>query len=389
MPLKVDVQPFRIAVAEQALADLRDRLRRARWPDQIAAVGWDQGTELGWLQELVASWEAFDWRPVEREINACEQYRVEVGGLGVHVLVRPGAGPDPLPLLLTHGWPGSFVEYLDLIPLLADPAAHGGDPADAFTVVVPSLPGYGFSDRPNVTGVTSATVAGLWSTLMTAGFGYPKFGAHGTDIGAGVTARLARADPEHVIGIHLAAASFPPPPRPWTTAEAEYFAAEERWDEEEGGYSAIQATKPQTLAYGLTDSPAGLAAWLGEKYHDWSDRGPGGEPLLPRHRLLATLTLYWVTGTAASSLRPYWEYRHHGEPLAPCHRPPVPAGFTILARELGAPPPRELAERYYDLRRWTELPSGGHFPALEVPELLAAELRAFFRPFRRPDPGPL
>lgn len=306
-------------------------------------------------------------------------------GLGIHFVHERGRGPAPLPLVLTHGWPSTFAECLTLIPLLTDPAAHGGDAADAFDVVVPSLPGYGFSDRPRAAMVNTA-IAGLWCELMDI-LGYRRFGAHGSDIGAGVTARLGLRYRDRVAGIHLSSPAFPIPPQPRTRAEQQFFAAEELWELSEGAYSEVQATKPQTLGYGLTDSPAGLAAWVTEKFRAWSDCGGDVESRFSRDWLLTNLTIYWATRTITSSTRLYWDNRHHGIPLAAADPIRVPTGFAIFANDFCPPgrPPRELAERYYNVQRWTELPRGGHFPALEEPELLAHEIREFFRPFRRPE----
>ena len=304
----------------------------------------------------------------------------------IHLVHVPGQGPDPLPLLLTHGWPGSFCEYLDLIPLLADPAAHGGDPADAFTVVVPSLPGFGFSAAPPPGGLTAAAVAALWHRLMTEGLGYPRFAAHGSDLGAGVTAWLARDFPAAVAGIHLATPGLAAPPRPWSPAEETFLAEVAAWTAEEGGYAHEHTTKPSTLGAALNDSPAGLAAWIGEKITAWSAVTGDGQPAFGRDLLLGTLTLYWVTGTITSSLLPYWAYAHHpGAALPPGDPPAVPTAVSIFGGErVPFPkPPRELAERYFRLTAWAEHDRGGHFPAVAEPALLAQTLRDVFRPARQ------
>ena len=287
--------------------------------------------------------------------------------------------------MLTHGWPSSFTEHLPLIPLLTDPAAHGGRAEDAFDVVVTSLPGYGFSSRPAGPGLTSSRIADLWHTLMRHGLGYTRFGAHGSDIGAGVTNRLGWRHPDSVAGIHLAAVSFAEPPPPWSPAEREYRAAVARWDEDEGAYSHVQSTKPATLAMALNDSPAGLAAWIVEKFRAWGDCDGDVETHFGRDQLLTNLTIYWATQTIGSSVRLYYEHRRHGGLMPPGTRVQVPAGFAIFANEFvpAGRPPRELAERTYQVTRWSELPHGGHFAALEEPETLAEEIRAFFRPLRR------
>jgi len=256
----VPVQPFEVAIGDDVLSDLRARLAHTRWPDEVPGTDWDDGTNMAALREIVSDWQSFDWRDRERRLNLLPQFTAEVGDTRVHFLHVRGRGPSPFPLLLTHGWPSTFCEYLKLIPLLTDPGANGGDPSDAFDVVVPSLPGYGFSDRPATPGMTNDAIADLWSRLMVEGLGYRSFGAQGSDIGAGVTARLGLRHPDRLVGIHLSATGMPRPPEPLTDAERDYFATVERWDADEGAYAHMHATRPQTLGYGLTDSPVGLAA---------------------------------------------------------------------------------------------------------------------------------
>jgi pimeloyl-ACP methyl ester carboxylesterase len=290
-----------------------------------------------------------------------------------------------MPLLLTHGWPGSFCEYLDLLPLLTDPQAHGGDPGDAFTVVVPSLPGFGFSAPPPPGGLTHGAVAALWHRLMADGLGYPRYAAHGSDLGAGVTAWLARTHGDAVAGIHLATPGLPAPPAPWTPAEQAYFAEAESWAAEQGGYAHQQATKPSTLGAGLHDSPAGLAAWIGEKIIAWSSTTSHGRTAFNRDLLLGTLTLYWATGTITSSMQPYWAYRHTPGSALPAGQPSeVPTAVSVFGGEqVPFPkPPRELAERYFTITTWHEHDRGGHFPAVAEPQLLAQTLRDVLRPVR-------
>jgi len=297
------------------------------------------------------------------------------------LVVAEGRGPDPIPLLLTHGWPGSFLEYLKVLPLLSDPGGHGADPADAFTVIVPSLPGYGFSGPPPPGGFTGRQVAALWHALMTSGLGHKHYVAHGSDLGAGVTAWLARDQPGAVRAIHLATPGLAPAPAPRTEAEDAYAAAVETWTVEEGGYAHEHATKPATVGAALLDSPAGLAAWISEKVVAWSSTRPDGSPAFERELLLSTLTLYWVTGTITSSLLPYWSYRHNPEAAIPADDPsPVPTAVSIFGGErVPFPkPPRELVQRYYTLTQWAEHPTGGHFPAVAEPDLLARTLRDVF-----------
>ncbi len=384
----MELQPFRVDVPEDALDDLRARLAHTRWPDEIEGAAWDYGSNLEYLQELAAYWRTqFDWRAQERLINRFDQYRTPIDGISIHFIYERGKGPNPLPLVLTHGWPGSFFEMYKLIPLLADPASHGADPADAFDVIVPSMPGYGFSDRVLQRGLTSARVAHLWAQLMTEALGYQQFVAHGGDIGAGVTSGLGRYYPDRVRGIHLTAVADPylgPGAPELSAAERAFVALRERWEEDEGAYSHQQGTRPQTLAYGLNDSPVGLASWIVEKFRAWSDCGGDVERRFTKDELLTNITIYWVTQTINSSIRLYYEHRHavRPQPHAPhAERISVPCGIALTTEAVDRAP-REWAERTYDVRRWTELSRGGHFLALEEPELLASELRAFFRDLR-------
>jgi pimeloyl-ACP methyl ester carboxylesterase len=382
----MELEPYVVDVAQAGLDDLRERLARTRWPDEVEGAGWDYGASLAYMRELVEYWRTgFDWRAAERAMNAVPHFRARVDGLGIHLIHQRGRGPAPMPLLITHGWPSSFVEMLALIPLLADPGAHGGDPADAFDVIVPSVPGFGFSDRPG-RGMTRSRVAGLWAALME-GLGYPRYAAHGNDIGAVISGWLAADHPDRLIALHTLMPNFPPAvigadARPPTAAERAFARLQERWEREEGGYSRIQESRPQTLAYGLHDSPAGLAAWLVEKWLAWT--GEAGEVArrFSRDLLLANVTLYWLTGTANSANRSYFERARETRRIS--SRITVPTGVALTTEPIQRPP-RELAERSYaDIRRWVDLPRGGHFVAAEAPEVLALELRAFFRPFRSP-----
>jgi microsomal epoxide hydrolase len=382
---------FTVAIDDAVLEDLRERIARARLPDTTENAGWSAGTDVAWLKGLLEEWRAHDWRAAERELNRLPMYRAELDGLRIHFVHRQGEGPRPMPLLLTHGWPSAFTEYRELLPLLTDPGAHGADPEDAFTVVTPSLPGFGFSDRPGRPGVAHPVIADLWTRLMTDVLGYRTFAAHGTDLGAGVTARLARQHPEKLVGIHLSAVSLPlPPAEERSAAERAYADAVQRWDADEGGYAHMHATRPQTVGVALNDSPAGLASWIAEKYRGWTQGGGDPEGRIPQGYLPALLTIYWATETAASSARIYHEYREHAEPLREEDRNDVPTGFAIFGHEyVPMPqPPRDLAERHFNVTHWTEHPRGGHFPALEEPELLARDLRDFFRPLREAAEGP-
>jgi pimeloyl-ACP methyl ester carboxylesterase len=382
-PFTSPLDAVRIELDAAELRELDARLAATR----IAAnptEGWETGTPGWWLAELVDDWRAFDPRRLQARLDQLTHHMVEVQGIAIHLVHARGAGDHPVPLLLTHGWPSSFLEYLDLLPLLTDPAAHGGAAEDAFTVVAPSLPGFGFSGAPPPGGLTAERVAELWLEIMGA-LGYRRFFAHGSDLGAGVTARLARARPESVAAIHLATPGLSPPPRPWTDAVARHFDEEDAWDREEGGYAHMHATKPATIGAALADSPVGLAAWIGEKLTAWSSTTTDGEPAFNRELLLSTLTLYWTTNTAASSLLPYWAYQHRPASPLPADDPTLaPTAIDIFGGErVPFPkPPRELAERYFNLVRWTEHDRGGHFPAVAEPWLLAESLREAFRPYR-------
>ena len=380
------LESYTINVPEGALDDLRDRLARTRWPDEEPGIGWGQGTDLAYLRELVEYWRTrFDWRAREAALNQFSNFRATIDGIGIHFIHQPGRGPDPLPLILTHGWPGSFADFTKLIPLLTDPQAHGGDAADAFDVVVPSLPGYGFSDRPPR--LSPPFLHDLWASLMTDVLGYERFGAQGGDIGSGPTTKLARFYPERMVGIHINSDAEWPDPEPTSDElsdrERAFLARSQEWDREDGAYAHIQGTRPQTLAYGLSDSPAGLAAWIVEKFRAWGDTHGDLERSFSRDELLENITIYWVTATINSANRYYWRSRHpQREAILPGTPITVPAGFSQFFAE-GLNEPREWIERVYtNVTRWTDMPRGGHFAAREEPELLAHELREFFRPLR-------
>jgi len=383
----MEVRPFTIAIEDSVLDDLRQRLADTRWPDEIPNSGWDYGSNLGYLKELVEYWRTdFDWRAQEAKLNAFSHFKSEVDGLDIHFIHERGKGPNPIPLIITHGWPSCFFEMTKIIPLLSDPASHGGDAADSFDVVAPSLPGFGFSDHAQDRGMEVQRVAGMWNKLMTQNLGYPKFAAQGGDIGSGVTSRLGFAHADTLIGIHLTSVTRPTPyfgsgSKPVTPAEQALIDQRAQWFLDEGGYNHIQGTKPQTLAYGLNDSPAGLASWIVEKYRTWSDCGGDVEKSYTKDELLTIVTIYWVTQTISSSTRMYFENQKNLWTMEKDQKLGAPAGMAMFPQEISKPP-REWAERSYDVRRWTEMPSGGHFAALEEPQLLAEEVRAFFRDFR-------
>ncbi len=383
------IHPFDIAVAQAALDDLHQRLSQTRWPDEIPGSGWNYGSNLTYMKDLIRYWQTtFDWQHQEQQLNTLPHFRTMIDGMGIHFVHERGNGPHPFPLILTHGWPSSFVEMLKILPMLTDPARYGGDPADAFDVVIPSLPGYGFSDRPPRPEQGADTrIADMWSRLMTDVLGYPRFGAHGGDVGGGVTCQLGRLYPQQVIGIHVLNVSVLPylgaDAPPLSNQERTFLAERERWDAEEGAYAHIQHTRPQTLAYGLNDSPAGLAAWIVEKFRSWSDCDGEVERRFTKEELLTNISLYWLTQTINSSFGPYYADDDEGEALRKGERVEVPCAFALFPKNLEHPP-RELAERGYNVQRWTQMPRGGHFPALEEPALLAEDLRAFFRPLREP-----
>jgi pimeloyl-ACP methyl ester carboxylesterase len=378
-------RPFTLRVPDETLADLRARLERVRWPDEAPGAGWAHGTSLTYLKELVAYWrERYDWRAHERRLNGWRQFTAPVGGIDIHFVHEPGVGPAPLPLLLSHGWPGSIVEFERIIPMLTDPARFGGDPADAFTVVAPSLPGYTLSFQPGQPRFGVVEIADLFATLMTDVLGYRRFAAQGGDWGAFITSCLGAAYPDRLAGIHvnlLAVRRDQAAPATPTVEEKAYLEELAHWMREETGYMQIQGTKPQTLAYALTDSPVGLAAWIVEKFRAWSDCGGDVERRFSKDVLLTNVMLYWVTGAIGSSFWPYYARAHSAWPISERRPVRVPTAYASFPREI-LHPPRAWAERVYDIRRWTAMPAGGHFAALEEPEALAADVRAFFRPLR-------
>ena len=379
-------QPFTLSVPDTAIADLRVRLALTRFPDQAPGEPWQFGTDVTWLRDLVRYWhDRFDWRAQEAALNAFPQFKVALAGIDLHYLHVPGVGPNPAPLLLLHGWPGSVFEFLDIIPRLTDPARFGGDAADAFTVIAPSLPGYGLSFAPGQKRFAIDAIADVMAALMTDVLGHQRFAAQGGDWGAFVTSRLGYAYPDRMIGIHINLLTVPRdrPASAQPTAEEQRYGEElAAWLKEETGYQAIQGTRPQTLAYGLTDSPAGLAAWIGEKFRAWSDCGGVPENAISRDRMLGNIALYWFTGAIGSSFWPYYARMHAPWPIPPGGTIAVPTGYAAFPREI-VRPPRSLAEKIYtNIQRWAPMPRGGHFAAMEQPALLAAEIQAFFRGLR-------
>ena len=382
----MDIQPFHIHVPESDLSDLLDRLIQTRWPDEIEGAEWDYGSNLAYTKELVEYWiSEFEWRPQEASLNSLSNFRAEVDdGLSIHFIHEKGVGPDPMPLIITHGWPSSIAEMQKIIPLLTDPGSHGGDPAAAFDVVVPSMPGYGYSDRPKNPGMNPTEIARLWHKLMTEGLGYERFAAQGGDWGSAITSRLGFDYPDNVAGIHITMAGSvvpTPPDSELTDAERQHVAERAEWQQSEGGYGHIQGTKPQTLAYGLNDSPAGLAAWIVEKFRTWSDCNGDVETRFTKEELLTNIAIYWFTQSISSSVRLYYESRRSSSAFGFREKVTVPTAFAAFPVEIGHPP-REWVERAYNVQRWTQMPTGGHFAAQEEPELLAQDIREFFSTVR-------
>jgi len=368
------IQPFRVDVPEEALEDLRLRLARTRFPNEIPGVGWDQGMPLGYLEELVAYWAGpYDWRAQEARLNRYPQFTTEVDGQRIHFLHVRSPHDGAVPLVLSHGWPGSVVEFLDVI----DPLTNPPDPADAFHLVVPSLPGYGFSGPTSAPGWTPRRMAAAFGTVMDE-LGYDRYGVQGGDWGSFVSANMADLRPDRVIGLHVNFLAVPPPKGEDRPPPPEHVA---RFESTGRGYSEIQGTKPQTVGYLLDDSPAGLAAWIVEKFREWSDCDGDVERSFTKDQLLTNVMVYWVTRTATSAARLYWEMRRAGVATVPRAPVTVPTGVANFPREIGRCE-RRHAERRYHIVHWTEPPRGGHFAAMEVPDLFVDDVRTFFRPLR-------
>jgi epoxide hydrolase len=381
-----EIRPFRIDVPQAAVDDLGERLARTRWPAEPEGVGWSRGVPVGYLRELAEYWRtAYDWRRHEARLNQLPQFTTTVDGANLHFLHVPSPEPEATPLLLIHGWPGSVVEFLELIGPLTDPRAHGGDPADAFHLVVPSIPGHGFSGPLAETGWNHARMAGAYVELM-ARLGYDRYGVQGGDIGAFEAPLVGRLAPDRVIGVHVNAlvtfpAGDPAELADLTEAEQQRLARMRNFQDDMMGYSHIQGTRPQTIAYALTDSPAGQLAWIVEKFKEWTDPAAElPEDAVDRDHLLTNVSIYWFTATAGSAANLYYETYHDPSMFAPRERGTVPTGVAVsLTQDVAV---RRLAERDHNVVRWSEFDRGGHFAAMEAPEFLVGDVRAFFRTLR-------
>ncbi|HEY7486778.1 MAG TPA: epoxide hydrolase [Streptosporangiaceae bacterium] len=365
-----EIRPFRIEIPQTDLDDLRERLARTRWPDELPGVGWDYGVPLPYVRELAEYWRtSYDWRAYEARLNEFPQFTTEIDGQRIHFLHVRSPEPAALPLIVTHGWPGSIVEFMDIVGPLTNPA----DPADAFHVIAPSIPGFGFSGPTHEPGWNVHRIARAWADLMRR-LGYERYGAQGGDWGSAISRQLGLVDPEHVAGVHLNTLTTYVPDDSAELSEIERSRLERRnrFRREGLGYGMIQSTRPQTLAYGLTDSPVGQLAWIAEKFEEWTDAA------IDRDHLLTNVTVYWLTGTAGSSARLYKEAAATWTRTEPST---VPTGVAVFPKEL-SPPVRRFADRSDNIVYWSEFDHGGHFAALEVPDLLIADVRAFFRAFR-------
>jgi epoxide hydrolase len=380
-----EIRPFRVAVPQSDVDDLRGRLDRTRWPDELPGIGWDQGVPLGYLKELAEYWRtSYDWREHEAQLNEFRQYTTTIGGQNIHFLHVRSAEPDALPLVITHGWPGSVVEFLKIIQPLTDPRSHGSDPSQAFHLVIPAIPGFGFSGPTTEPGWTTARVAKAWAELMDR-LGYRRYGAQGGDWGSGISRDLGITEPDRVVGVHLNTLFTMVPQDPaeladLTETEKQHLERRKRFQSEGLGYGMIQSTRPQTLGYGLTDSPTGQLAWIVEKFKEWTDSADLPDEAVDRDQMLTNVMLYWLTGTATSSARIYYDAARSGAWGAQ-PRLEVPTGVAVFPKDIG-PAIRRFAENDNNIVHWTEFDRGGHFAAMEVPDLLVHDVRAFFQGVR-------
>lgn len=376
--MKTTIKPYKISIPQAVLDDLQKRLKNTRWTDEVAGAGWDYGTNEAYLKELVQYWQTdFNWRAQEQKINQFKHYQATINGFKLHFIHEKGKGKNPIPVVLLHGWPSSFLQMQKIMPMLTDPARFGGKADESFDVIVPSLPGYGFSDRPTAKGMTVYQMAEMIATLMQE-LGYQKYALRGSDIGAGVAKELALTHPERIIGIHSSGSNpyvFQMPEN-LSAAETQFVQKAQGWLQQEGAYAMQQSSKPQTLAYGLNDSPVGLAAWMVERFRNWSDSDGKVEKRFTKDELLSNIAIYWATQTINSSMRVYYESAHNWSPNGN-KRVEVPTAMLMLAKDI-AVAPREWENRFYNIVRWTESPKGGHFAEWEEPALTAQDMRAFF-----------
>ena len=381
----MSIKNFKINVSDETLHDLRYRLIHTRWPDQYENATWEYGTEQNYLQSLISYWiKDYDWKKQEQELNQYHHYITSIDGLDIHYIHERGKGSHPIPIILTHGWPDSFIRYQKIIPYLTDPANHGGDPNDSFDVVIPSLPGFGFSQKPSNGGINNSVIAEYWSKLMQNVLGYQKYAASGGDVGSGVTRYLACSHPNSLIGIHLTDIGIiksllaNSASNTLSTQERNYVKESQDWLSIEGAYMTLQSTKPQSLAYGLADSPVGLAAWIIEKFQSWSDCNGLLDNKFSKDELLTNIMIYWITNTIDSACRIYYENTHS---LPPIDLINVPTGISLFSKDI-MPPAKDWALRNLNITYWNEIAHGGHFTAMEEPELFAMEIRKFFKPYR-------
>jgi len=385
--MSTEITPFRIEIPQQQLDDLRNRLDNARWPAPLPGDGWDTGVPTTWLRDLVDYWRAeYDWRAAEAQLNSYPQFTTEFDGQRIHFLHIRSPEPDALPLLMTHGWPGSVVEFLDVVGPLSDPRAHGGDPADAFHLVIPSLPGFGFSGPVSEAGWTTERIGAAWAELMRR-LGYERYGTQGGDLGASVSPQVGRAAPDHVVGVHCNGGPAPIPPThqlpeeelaSLTDLERDRIRRIQAFMQEEFGYIAIQSTRPQTLAYGLVDSPIGQLAWVMDKFREWTyPRNVDPDKVIDRDRLLTNVMLYWLNATAGSAA--YVGYAQRGGWGTTNPNSGVPTAALVFAHDIVI---RRYSETENTITRWVDVDRGGHFAALEEPELLLNDIREFFRDLR-------
>jgi pimeloyl-ACP methyl ester carboxylesterase len=379
------LQKFQIQISDKSLEDLAYRLSNTRWPNQLKDSDWERGTKKDELQSIVDYWQnKYDWRAQEKDLNSYSQFKCTIDDIDIHFIWEKGKGTNPTPVILTHGWPDSFIRYKKVIRMLADPASFGGDPSDSFDVIVPSLPGFGFSSSPGYSGFNNARVAELWIKLMTEKLGYTKFAAAGGDIGSGVTRYMALNHPELLIGIYLTDIGIirdllmAPDESKLSATEIAYKRTAQQWIAQEGGYMSIQSTKPLTLAYGLSDSPVGAAAWIIEKFRSWSDCKGNLENSYTKDELLTNVMIYWLTNTLGSSAHMYYENTHS---LPPMNKIKVPTGLALFPGDILLPP-KEWAGKNLNIVHYTEMTHGGHFTAMEEPALFAEDIRKFYRALR-------